>query len=43
MLTPLLVMQLLQVVKTIVHKGLKKSNCKVERNLHSRVKDKVLV
>lgn len=43
MLTPLLVLQYLQVVKSIVRKGLKKSYYKVEHNLRSRVKGKVLV
>jgi 5-methylcytosine-specific restriction enzyme subunit McrC len=43
MLTPLLVLQYLQVVKNIVRKGLKKSYYKVEHNLRSRVKGKVLV
>ena len=43
MLTPLLVLQYLQVVKSIVHKGLKKSYYNVEQNLRSRVKGKVLV
>lgn len=43
MLTPLLVLQYLQVVKTIVRKGLKKSYYKVEQNLRSRVTGKVLV
>jgi 5-methylcytosine-specific restriction enzyme subunit McrC len=43
MLTPLLVLQYLQVVKNIVRKGLKKSYYKVEQNLHSRVKGKILI
>lgn len=43
MLTPLLVLQYLQVVRNIVRKGLKKSYYKVEHNLRSRVKGKVLV
>ena len=43
LLTPLLVVQFLQVVKSIVRKGLKKSYYKVERNLNARVKGKVLV
>jgi 5-methylcytosine-specific restriction enzyme subunit McrC len=43
MLTPLLVLQYLQVVKNLVRKGLKKSYYKVEHNLRSRVKGKVLI
>lgn len=43
MLTPLLVMEFLGVVKQIVRKGLKQSYYKVERNLHSRLKGKVLI
>ncbi len=43
LLTPLLVIQYLSLVKTIVRKGLKKSYYKVEHNLNSRVKGKVLV
>lgn len=43
LLTPLLVVHFLQVVKTIVRKGLKKSYYKVESNLHARIKGKVLV
>lgn len=43
MLTPLLVLQFLQIVKNIVRKGLKKSYYKVEQNLRNRVKGKVLV
>jgi 5-methylcytosine-specific restriction enzyme subunit McrC len=43
LLTPLLVVQFLQVVKSIVRKGLKKSYYKVERNLNARIKGKVLV
>lgn len=42
-LTPLLVVQFLSLVKEIVRKGLKKSYYKVEKNLHSKVKGKVLV
>jgi 5-methylcytosine-specific restriction enzyme subunit McrC len=42
-LTPLLIVQYLQVVKSIVRKGLKKSYYKVERNLYSRVKGKILI
>lgn len=42
-LTPLLVVQFLQVLKQIVRKGLKKSYYKVERNLHGKVKGKVMV
>lgn len=43
LLTPLLVVQFLQVVKSIVRKGLKKSYYKVEHNLNARIKGKVLV
>ncbi|MGP8216604.1 MAG: 5-methylcytosine restriction system specificity protein McrC [Bacteroidia bacterium] len=42
-LTPLLVIQFLSVVKEIVRKGLKFSYYKVENNLYSRIKGKVLV
>ena len=42
LLTPLLVMQFLQTLKTLVKKGLKQSYYKVERNLNSRIKGKVL-
>lgn len=43
LLSPLLVVQYLQLVKEIVRKGLKKSYYKVEDNLYSKVKGKVLV
>lgn len=43
LLTPLLVIQYLSLLKTIIRKGLKKSYYKVENNLNSRVKGKVLV
>lgn len=43
LLTPLLILQYLQVVKSIVRRGLKKSYYKVEQNLRSRVKGKILV
>lgn len=43
LLTPLLVVQFLRLVHRIVQKGLKKSYYKVEQNLYSRVKGKVLV
>lgn len=43
LLTPLLVVQYLNLLKTIVRKGLKKSYYKVEHNLNSKVKGKVLV
>jgi 5-methylcytosine-specific restriction enzyme subunit McrC len=43
LLTPLLVVQFLQIVKTIVRKGLKKSYYKVEHNLNAKIKGKVLV
>jgi len=43
LLTPLLVVQFLGLVKTIVKKGIKKSYFNVEHNLNSRVKGRVLV
>lgn len=43
LLTPLLVMQFLQLLKEIVKKGLKKSYYSVERNLNGRIKGKVKV
>jgi 5-methylcytosine-specific restriction enzyme subunit McrC len=43
LITPLLVVQFLRVVQEIVRKGLKKSYYKVEKNLNSRVKGKILV
>jgi 5-methylcytosine-specific restriction enzyme subunit McrC len=43
LLTPLLVVQFLSVMKAIVRKGLRKSYYRVERNLNSRIKGKVLV
>ena len=43
LLTPLLIMQFLQLLKEIVKKGLKKSYYSVERNLNGRVKGKVKV
>lgn len=42
-LTPLLVVQFLRIVQRIVRKGLKKSYYKVEQNLNSRVKGKILI
>jgi 5-methylcytosine-specific restriction enzyme subunit McrC len=42
-LTPFLIVQFLALVKSIVRKGLKKSYFKVEKNLHSKVKGKVLI
>jgi len=42
-LTPLIVVQYLQLVKKIVSKGLKKSYYSVEQNLYGKVKGKVLV
>ena len=42
-LTPFLVVQYLQLVKTIVRKGLKKNYYKVQENLNNRVKGKILV
>ena len=43
LLTPLLIVQFLKVVQSIVRKGLKKSYYKVESNLYGKVKGKVLV
>jgi len=43
LLTPLIVVQFLRIVQEIVRKGLKKSYYKVEQNLYSRVKGKILV
>jgi 5-methylcytosine-specific restriction enzyme subunit McrC len=43
LLTPLLVIQFLQIIKKIVKKGLKKSYYRVEQNLNSKVKGKILV
>lgn len=43
LLTPLLIVQFLNVVRQIVRKGLKKSYYKVETNLKARVKGKILV
>jgi 5-methylcytosine-specific restriction enzyme subunit McrC len=43
LLTPLLVVQFLGLLKIIVRKGLKKSYYKIEHNLNSRVKGRVLV
>ncbi|MCB0748676.1 MAG: restriction endonuclease [Ignavibacteriae bacterium] len=42
-LTPFLIIQFLSLVKSIVRKGLKKSYYKVEKNLNSKVKGKVLI
>lgn len=42
-LTPLLIVQYLQILKRIVRKGLKKSYYQVQQNLNSKVKGKVLV
>lgn len=42
-LSPILIVQFLQLLKRIVQKGLKKSYYKVTENLESRVKGKVLV
>lgn len=42
-LTPFLIVQFLQHLKTIVRKGLKKSYYKIQENLNSKVKGKVLV
>lgn len=43
LLTPLLVVQYLKAVQTIVKKGLKKSYYRVEQNLFGKVKGKVLI
>ncbi|WP_262913048.1 McrC family protein [Chryseobacterium sp. MEBOG07] len=42
-LTPFLIIQFLQHLKTIVRKGLKKAYYKTQENLNSRVKGKVLI
>ena len=42
-LTPFLILQFLQLVKVIVRKGLKKSYYRVERNLRSTVKGKIMM
>ncbi len=42
-LTPLLLLEFLQIVKQIVRKGLKKSYYKITQNLNSRVKGKILI
>jgi 5-methylcytosine-specific restriction enzyme subunit McrC len=42
-LTPFLVVLYLQLVKTIVRKGLKKNYYKIQENLNNRVKGKILV
>lgn len=42
-LTPLLLLEFLQLVKQIVRKGLKKSYYKVTKNLNARVKGKILI
>lgn len=42
-LTPFLIIQFLTLVKSIARKGLKKSYYKVEKNLNSKVKGKVLI
>jgi len=43
LLTPFLVVEFLSLLKIIVRKGLKKSYYKVEQNLNSKVKGKILV
>lgn len=43
LLTPLLIVQFLRVIQSIVRRGLKRSYYKVERNLNSTIKGKVLV
>jgi 5-methylcytosine-specific restriction enzyme subunit McrC len=42
-LTPFLVVQFLQLLKTIVRKGLKKSYYKIQENLANKIKGKILV
>lgn len=43
LITPLLMIKYLQVLKTVVRKGLKKSYYRVERNLSSKIKGKIEV
>jgi len=43
LLTPLLILQFLQLLKEIVRKGLKKSYYSVERNLNGRIKGKIKI
>jgi 5-methylcytosine-specific restriction enzyme subunit McrC len=43
LLTPFLVVEFLSILKVIVRKGLKKSYYKIEQNLNSKVKGKVVV
>lgn len=43
LITPVLVIQFLQLLKAIVRKGLKKSYYRVERNLTSKIKGKVII
>lgn len=43
LLTPLLIYQYLKLLKKIVQKGLRKSYYKVDRNLNSKVKGKILI
>ena len=43
LLTPFLIVEFLSLMKTIARKGLKKSYYKVEQNLYSKVKGKILV
>jgi 5-methylcytosine-specific restriction enzyme subunit McrC len=43
LLTPLLIVEFLSVLKIIVRKGLKKTYYKVESNLNSKVKGKILI
>lgn len=43
LLTPFMVVEFLSLLKIIVRKGLKRSYYKVEKNLHSKVKGKILV
>ncbi|MGN2372051.1 5-methylcytosine restriction system specificity protein McrC [Sphingobacterium spiritivorum] len=43
LITPLIIVYFLQIVRTIVRKGLKKGYCKVEGDLYGKVKGKVLI
>lgn len=43
LITPLLIIRYLQILKSIVRKGLKKSYYRVEKNLSSKIKGKVVV
>jgi 5-methylcytosine-specific restriction enzyme subunit McrC len=43
LLTPLLVVEFLGILQKIVRRGLKRSYYKVEKNLHSKIKGKILI